>query len=740
MSEYIEVAVALPIEETFTYRVPDALLPLAEPGKRVLVPFGSRKITGYILGDAIPSDHYEIKLILDILDDAPLFPESLIAFFKWISEYYLHPIGQVIQCALPKGLTLCDAAEIVLTDQGKAALSDSLNPLEQKVLKQLETGGVSLKTLIKKCNMTTSLIQLMQRRGWIVRQQKLKGAKRKRKTFKDPFGEPIEPDTAPILTTEQHEAVSRIMNSLKGFSGWLLAGVTGSGKTEVYMRLADAVIRQGLGVIVLVPEIALISQTERRFRARFGECVAVLHSSLSGGERYSQWRRIAQGQAKIAIGARSAVFAPFDKIGLIIVDEEHDSSYKQDNDLLYNARDLALVRAKLSDCPAILGSATPSIQTYYNTGIEKLTEINLNCRVQERPMPQISVVDLRKIRDFRGIRRFISPELHQAMSQTLSKGEQVLLFLNRRGFAAFPVCAECGASLRCEHCDISMTLHKGDNAYKCHFCGFTRSSGANCPTCGSYNIKFLGLGTERVEEAVKALFPQARVARMDRDTTSKKGALLNILKDLRQNKIDILVGTQMVAKGHDFPNITLVGIICADLTLNLPDFRAGEQTFQLLAQVSGRAGRGDAPGRVILQTYAPNHFSIVSAQAQDFKAFCQREIQSRQALSYPPFSRLIQLRISGQDAEQVREFADALGGICRELKKNASFFHAITILGPAESPISRIAGHYRWQILLKSTSSRLLHEFTRQLLAQKSALPHHRQILLTADVDPLFLA
>jgi len=739
--KYIEVAVALPVEGTFTYRVPDALSLLAEPGKRVLVPFGSRKITGYILGDAIPSDHYEIKLILDILDDAPLFPESMLAFFKWISEYYLHPIGQVVQCALPKGLTLCDAAEIALTDQGKTALSDSLNPLEQKVLKQLETGGVSLKTLIKKCNITTSLIQLMQRRGWIVRQQKLKGAKRKRKTFKDPFGEPIEPDTAPILTTEQHEAVSRITDSLsKGFSGWLLAGVTGSGKTEVYMRLAAQIIRHGLGVIVLVPEIALISQTERRFRARFGECVAVLHSSLSGGERYSQWRRIAQGQANIAIGARSAVFAPFDKIGLIIVDEEHDSSYKQDNDLLYNARDLALVRAKLSDCPAILGSATPSIQTYYNAGIEKLTELNLNCRVQERPMPQISVVDLRKIRDFRGIRRFISPELHQAMSQTLSKNEQVLLFLNRRGFAAFPVCAECGASLRCEHCDISMTLHKGDNAYKCHFCGFSRSSGANCPTCGSYNIKFLGLGTERVEEAVKALFPQARVARMDRDTTSKKGALLNILKDLRQNKIDILVGTQMVAKGHDFPNITLVGIICADLTLNLPDFRAGEQTFQLLAQVSGRAGRGDAPGRVILQTYAPNHFSIVSAQAQDFKAFCQREIQSRQALNYPPFSRLIQLRISGQDAEQVQEFADALGGICRELKKNASFFHAITILGPAESPISRIAGHYRWQILLKSTSSKLLHEFARHLLAQKSALPHHRQIVLTADVDPLFLA
>ncbi|OQX26481.1 MAG: primosomal protein N' [Desulfobacteraceae bacterium IS3] len=739
--KYIEVAVVLPVEGTFTYRVPDALSLLAEPGKRVLVPFGSRKITGYILGDAIPSDHYEIKLILDILDDAPLFPESMLAFFKWISEYYLHPIGQVVQCALPKGLTLCDAAEIALTDQGKTALSDSLNPLEQKVLKQLETGGVSLKTLIKKCNITTSLIQLMQRRGWIVRQQKLKGAKRKRKTFKDPFGEPIEPDTAPILTTEQHEAVSRITDALsKGFSGWLLAGVTGSGKTEVYMRLAAQIIRQGLGVIVLVPEIALISQTERRFRARFGECVAVLHSSLSGGERYSQWRRIAQGQATIAIGARSAVFAPFDKIGLIIVDEEHDSSYKQDNDLLYNARDLALVRAKLSDCPAILGSATPSIQTYYNAGIEKLTELNLNCRVQERPMPQISVVDLRKIRDFRGIRRFISPELHQAMSQTLSKNEQVLLFLNRRGFAAFPVCAECGASLRCEHCDISMTLHKGDNAYKCHFCGFSRSSGANCPTCGSYNIKFLGLGTERVEEAVKALFPQARVARMDRDTTSKKGALLNILKDLRQNKIDILVGTQMVAKGHDFPNITLVGIICADLTLNLPDFRAGEQTFQLLAQVSGRAGRGDAPGRVILQTYAPNHFSIVSAQAQDFKAFCQREIQSRQALNYPPFSRLIQLRISGQDAEQVQEFADALGGICRELKKNASFFHAITILGPAESPISRIAGHYRWQILLKSTSSKLLHEFSRHLLAQKSVLPHHRQILLIADVDPLFLA
>ena len=341
-------------------------------------------------------------------------------------------------------------------------------------------------------------------------------------------------------------------------------------------------------------------------------------------------------------------------IGLIIVDEEHDASYKQEGGLHYSARDLAVVRARQSGCPALLGSATPSLQSIFNVRTGKYTELRLTCRVEARPLPEIRVVDLRQCKDLRGPGRFISGELRQAMAETLGRGEQVLLFLNRRGFASFPVCAACGSALRCRNCDISLTLHQSANAYQCHYCGFSRPATAACEACGSDKIKRLGLGTEKVEEAVRALFPPARIARMDRDTTQRKGAIVGMLKRLRAGEIDILVGTQMVAKGHDFPGITLVGILCADLSLSFPDFRAGEHTFQLLAQVAGRAGRGERPGRVILQTYNPEHFSIRTARDQDYDAFYEQEIEFRRALGYPPVTRLIQLRISAQDPRQAQ--------------------------------------------------------------------------------------
>ena len=381
------------------------------------------------------------------------------------------------------------------------------------------------------------------------------------------------------------------------------------------MQVAAEAMKTGRSVLVLVPEIALITQMERRFRARFGDCVSVLHSALSAGERYDQWTRILQGETTITIGARSAIFAPFDNLGVIIVDEEHDSSYKQEGKLRYNARDLAVVRAKQNDCIAILGSATPSIQSYYNVTTHKFTELTLTKRVEERRLPDIRIVDLRQTRDARGIERFISPDLHSAMKQSLDRGEQVLLFLNRRGYASFPVCAACGQAMRCKYCDISLTLHQRSNAYRCHYCGYSRAATSSCDICGSTKIKHLGLGTEKLEEMLTSLFSQARIARMDRDTTIRKGSIIKLLKGLKNQTIDILVGTQMVAKGHDFPNITLVGIICADLSLSFPDFRAGERTFQLLAQVAGRAGRGDRPGQVILQTYNPDHFCIAAAQA-----------------------------------------------------------------------------------------------------------------------------
>jgi primosomal protein N' (replication factor Y) len=806
---YIEVAIALPVYNTYTYSVPETLDELVATGKRVLVPFGQRRVTGYILGSGKDINQEGIKTVLDILDEKPLFPSSMIPFFRWTADYYLHPIGDVVKCALPGGLNLYDFFTMAITEKGEdALLNNSATSLENQILNQLKTGPCRFKDLNKDFNqhIPNALIHSMERRGVIVCNRKLKGGATKpkmeryvsllgsdipmerlsdsrkkiietlktfdeisvkklqervpsasrlikslemdghlsifqKKVYRDPFGEPIAPDTAHTLTKEQKSVIHTVTESLgRKFTTCLLAGVTGSGKTEVYMQLAAKALNLGYSVLVLVPEIALISQMERRFRARFGECVAILHSGLSAGERYDQWMRIACREATIAIGARSAVFAPFTNIGIIIVDEEHDTSYKQEGGLRYNARDLAIVRAKLNDGVALLGSATPSMQSYYNTTINKFKAITLKNRVEKRPLPEITVVDLCKSKDARGIRRFITPELQREMKATLNRGEQVLLFLNRRGFASYPVCAACGEAIRCKNCDISLTLHQKANAYKCHYCGYTRASTSHCTSCGSSKILLLGMGTEKVESAVKSLFPDARTTRMDRDTTRRKGSILKILKGLRNQTTDILVGTQMVAKGHDFPNITLVGIICADLSLNFPDFRAGERTFQLLAQVAGRAGRGTAPGRVILQTYNPNHFTILSATKQDFQTFYNQEISFRKSLNYPPFSRMVQLKISGKDQEKTRQHAQAIGDLCHTLKNNNhSFLKSVEILGPIEASLPKIAKRYRWQILLKCPSIKQLHRFLHQIWFDNKANISIRDVNVVLDVDPFFM-
>jgi primosomal protein N' (replication factor Y) len=805
----IDVAVALPVYNTFTYSVPETFTARARAGKRVLVPFGNRKVTGYILGPSENAIQTEIKSILDVLDDEPLFPVSMIPFFRWIADYYLHPIGEVIKSALPGGLTVYDFDSIAVTRLGIDVLKRKAgSALEINVLNLLSQKPRRIKTLSKDLqqDIPGTFIHQMQTKGWVSKKRELKAdstrikterfvslahsdlpiskqatARRKiievlkstdeisvkdlkaripsaprlikyleddghlsvykKNVYRDPFGEAVTPDVQPLLTNDQQNATRKVADSLgKGFTTFLLAGVTGSGKTEVYMQLAAESINRGYSVLILIPEIALISQMERRFRARFGERIAVLHSRLSAGERYDQWVRIMNRDVPITIGARSAIFAPFSNLGLIIVDEEHDASYKQEGGLRYNARDLAVVRAQLNSGIALLGSATPSIQSYFNVVTNKYIELNLEKRVEQRPLPDVKIVDLRESKNYRGIRRYITAELSDAMKETLSRGEQILLFLNRRGFATFPVCADCGQTLKCNNCDISLTLHQESNAFKCHYCGFMRASASKCLHCGSSRIKHLGLGTEKIELAVKALFPDSRVARMDRDTTSRKGAIVSLLKGLRNHEIDILVGTQMVAKGHDFPKITLVGIICADLSLSFPDFRAEERTFQLLAQVSGRAGRGDSPGRVILQTYNPDHFSIKASKAQDFKAFYKKEIEYRRALSYPPFARIIQLKISGRDMRKTREHAQVLGDLCLKLQNRDKTFKAyVEILGPVEAPLHRIAREYRWQLLLKSRRVNFLHRFVRQLLFENQKIFHNRMVKVAVDVDPFFL-
>jgi primosomal protein N' (replication factor Y) len=802
---HVEVAVDLPVYQSFTYLLPPSLLSFAAPGKRVLAPLGNRRVTGYILDFSGPPENQKAKRVLDILDEAPLFPAAMIPLFHWVSEYYIHPLGMVIKSALPGGLNLHERELLTLTDMGKDALAkEPLPPLERDVLSLLADAPRAAKGLesLLKHAIPASLIQRLARDGKIIRTRKLAGGStrirkeryvslpqppppstgltEKRRTildilaregtvpvkelgqqvpgaggivtamgksglvridrkpvYRDPLGETIRRDTPPMATPEQSRALETVVNALgQGFSACLLAGVTGSGKTEVYLQAAAAAMDRGFSVLVLVPEIALISQTERRFRARFGDVVAILHSGLSAGQRFDQWRRIAAGEVKIAVGTRSAVFAPFKALGLIIVDEEHDPSYKQETGLRYNARDVAVMRARQQGAVALLGSATPSIQSFFNVQKKKFGVLSLSKRVEQRPMPEISVVDLKTVRGTKGIQQFITPVLHRALAQTLSRGEQALLFLNRRGYANYPVCRECGSAICCDHCDISLTLHRKTNAYKCHFCGNCRPSTSPCAVCGSGHILHMGLGTEKVEAGIQALFPTARVARMDRDTTVRKGAMVSLLKGLKDRTIDILVGTQMVAKGHDFPNITLVGIICADLSLNFPDFRAGERTFQLLAQVAGRAGRGDVPGRVILQTYNPEHFSIVSARSQDFLAFYEREVEFRRSLRYPPFSRLAQIRISGKDKDRTRAAALELGSLCKGLKACDAFEKAIDVLGPIEAPLLKIAGKYRWQILLKAAGVQTLHRFIRSLMAENPGLFNNPRTNIALDVDP----
>jgi primosomal protein N' (replication factor Y) len=806
--EYIDVAVALPVAQTYTYGVPDHYAGLADVGKRVLIPFGHRRVTGYILGPRTEVASREIKPIEDILDEGPLFHADLIPFFKWIADYYLYPIGEVIKIALPKGLNLYETTCIQITAVGREVLKEFNRKASEHELLTFLTKGPGLLTDIKKKwpDLTSPHLTAMEKRNWIVETKALRGGRVKPKKekylrigssdiefaklsrprkeiirflkaggekslrelksvvptaprlinsmaasghlkivekqiFRDPFGEPIALDEAPVLTEEQAKVSTAVITSLeKGYKTYLLAGVTGSGKTEVYMQIAAEILSRKRTVLVLVPEIILISQVERRFRARFGDSIAVLHSGLSAGGRLDQWLRIHSGKAPIVIGTRSAVFAPLSDLGLIVVDEEHDASYKQDNLLRYNARDLAVVRAKLNNCVAILGSATPSVESCFNAERNKFAEVNLKKRVEERLLPDIKVVDLRKIKDRRGARRFISDELFDAMKETISRGEQVLLFLNRRGFASFPVCGSCGESVKCKNCDISLTLHKQDNAFKCHYCGFGRSANSRCNGCGSSKIRLLGLGTEKIEADVRKLFPGAITVRMDRDTTRRKGTILKMLKDLRHHAVDILVGTQMVAKGHDFPGITLVGIICADLSLSFPDFRAGERTFQLLAQVAGRAGRGEAPGKVVLQTYSPDHFSIQTAEKQDLKAFYREEIVFRKTLKYPPFSRMVHLKISANDHLLAGRYAMSIGEKCKELKnRERRFDRTIEILGPLEAPLARIANRFRWQILLKSPEVKTLHDFIHRLVSENKKDFRHRRVNVVVDVDPVFM-
>jgi len=742
----IEVAVPLRLECTFHYLVPPHLASLVRTGKRVLVPFGRRKLTGYILGGSETATG-ELKEIIELLDPDPLFTGKELEFLRWAAGYYLHPLGEVIKSALPAGINLKSGSRTTL-DRDGAAVAEEVLTGGKRVMTGLfyraaeprpegvtlrdkaarlgtflrEQGEASATQLRREFGADAALLNRLRDKGFVTVTE--------REVYRDPFRAEVFPcDTPPLLNDSQAAALARLTAALEGraFAPFLLHGVTGSGKTEVYLRTIANVLDQGRTALVLVPEIALTPQLVRRFKCRFSCGIAVLHSGLSDGERFDEWRRIRRGEVAIVIGARSAIFAPLERLGIIVVDEEHDGSYKQSEGFRYNARDLALVRGKMERACVLLGSATPLLTSYHAAQAGKLGYLHLPCRVRNLPMPAVELIDARG----RKSETFL-PELTAALGENLAAGGQALLFLNRRGFATFLICNDCGHVLRCPNCSITLTYHQRRGRHFCHYCDFSIPAPSLCPDCTSPGITLLGRGTERVEEEVKELLPEARVSRMDRDTTTGRGGHSRILKGVEEGSIDILVGTQMIAKGHDFPGVTLVGVISADATLNLPDFRSAERTFQLITQVMGRAGRGDMPGKVLVQTLNPDHYAVSRAVAHDFAGFCAEELEFRRETGYPPFAHLASLVLSGNVAAAVDQEAVTVALLLREVKRELK--SRVEILGPVVPPLGKIRGRFRRQILLKSAGRTDLH---RLLAAFRGGLKLPATVRLAIDVDPV---
>jgi primosomal protein N' (replication factor Y) (superfamily II helicase) len=548
---------------------------------------------------------------------------------------------------------------------------------------------------------------------------------------------PLIPAAVPLeLSSDQKQVLASIHRHLQEpvFQVFVVFGVTGSGKSEIYLRLVESALEGRQGALILVPEIALTFQLEALFRQRFGSQLAIWHSGLSVRAREEEWQDVLLGKKKVVLGARSAVFMPVADLGLIVVDEEHDSSYKQDDHLRYQARDVALMRAQKLRIPVVLGSATPSLQSVHHAHAGRYTLLSLPRRIHDRPLPDLEVIDMRK-ENRRS--RILSRALQEALAETFKTGKQALLFLNRRGFAAFVLCNVCGHVLLCESCSVSLTYHQKKGLLRCHYCGLEKKLLDRCPVCDHKALILHGFGTERIEKEVKKLLPEARVLRIDRDTVSGPGGLAEYLDAVREQRAEILIGTQMLTKGHDFPNITLVGIVNADTALQIADFRAGETTVQLLMQVAGRAGRGDKPGQVILQTYNPSHYTIESVMRMEYLGFCEQELASREQLQYPPFVRLLRFLVTSPREEQARQAACELAGLCRTIGAEfRSREHYLAILGPAPAPLAKLKNRFRWHLYVKAWTNQALQQFTEAVLERSKGFTLLRRVQLAIDRDP----
>jgi len=734
----IDVALPVPLDRTFTYRVPPDLLTKVQIGVRVLVPFGRQTISGCVVGFTAVGEG-ELKFIYEVLDAEQLFTASGLLLYRWVAEYYQHPLGEVIQAALPSGLTVRNrhAGQTVATGRRAGSRIKTERWVTAVLTAEEFTGrgrAVDLLAFVREQGTVPQAVLRKRFGDCAAPLAKLRQlaliTMTEREVYRDPFARESYGQDAPhVLNADQAAAVAELTAALEQgtFSPFLLHGVTGSGKTEVYLQAIATAIAAGRTALVLVPEISLTPQLVGRFKRRFNCGIAVLHSGLSDGERYDEWRRICRGEAVIVIGARSAIFAPLERLGIVVVDEEHESSYKQSEGLRYNARDLALMLGKQSGSVVVLGSATPLVTTWHAARTGRLAYLHLPQRANDRPMPEVLLVDQRGKRS-----ELFSPELATALAETIDSGGQGLLFLNRRGFATYLLCQDCGDPLRCPNCAVTLTYHQGRGRHVCHYCDYAIPAPSVCPSCGSGEFALLGKGTERVEEALAELLPMARIARMDRDTTTGKGSVARLLNKFEQREIDLLVGTQMIAKGHDFPGVTLVGVISADEALNLPDFRSAERAFQLVTQVLGRAGRGDEPGRVVIQTLAPEHYAIARAVAHDYAGFCAEELQYRQEIGYPPFMHLASIVLSGVTGDAVAQWATAIRDAAAQIKRESGL--RVEILGPVPAPLAKVRGRHRWQILLKAEQRGALHLLLSRL-RDRVKLP--ATVRCSHDIDPV---
>jgi len=817
---YAEVAVPVYVHQTFTYALPASFAASAQPGCRVLVPFGKQLLTGYVVAvhasleeAGQEAEGIEVKEVEELFDTDPLVTPELLELTKWIADYYYAPWGEVIKCCLPAGINAEAETIVSITVEGRAALATTFAKRTQPSTKAqalalvAESGMTPARELAKQFNKAraAAVIRELEREGYVTvtrqmqdavvkpkRQQAVRLVERapiegskplseqqdrvikhlfdagepiafaqlaeavsvsasvirtlERRGFVEVFTREVRRDPLAhlkghtedelTLTPKQQAALDQITTKLNGgqYAAFLLHGVTGSGKTEVYMRAMRAAVEKGKTALMLVPEIALTPMFARRLRAHFGDAVAILHSSLSEGERLDEWNRLRNGEARVCIGARSAVFAPLEDIGLIVVDEEHEASYKQDESPRYHGRDTAIMRAARAGAAVILGSATPSMESYHNAHTGKYHYLKLDERIGGRALAQVEVVDMREVFARHGKQQVFSDEMKAAIKENFERGEQTLVLLNRRGFSSFVLCRSCGHSVHCTNCDVTLTYHKMEARLTCHYCGHQERVPRGCPNCDGPYIYYVGEGTEQIEALLKEMYPQMRISRLDRDTTRKRGAFERLLGDFATGSMDLLVGTQMIAKGHDFHNVTLVCVVSVDAGLAMPDFRASERTFQLLTQVAGRAGRGEKPGRVLIQSYHTESYALEFAREQVYESFYEHEIHFRQEMRYPPFVALINILVRHSDYGRAASTAAEL----TRLLKVADAEQALRILGPAPAPLSRLKGEHRLQVLVKTRNRRRAREaLDAAMLGLKESGYDLRMI--TVEVDPVSL-